>query len=489
MLLITLADSCIRLSILLQTGYCEDVNSIRFSVLFVLVLQNFSLAQSPTQIPDNGTAKTDQTWPWDRPGASTEPKQLSGIDSAGSQLQVTQQSLLDCEECNPIESGKADPKFPTVNVTGFFHLDAAWFAQDDLNRLTLGDIDDGLGFRRARLAAKGEVAQDISYIVEFDIAQSQARFVDVWVQANKTRWGNVRIGRYRQPFGMAELTSIRELPFLERPVIFTQSPFRQTGIMLFDVRPNEVGTWAISGYRFLSDNFGNVFADSGGYGFATRLTQVAFETGDNRLVHFGFDYSFNDPGRGLIQLVSTNEVFVGQNPNIGPSGLSVLPIVAVPPFVNTGLLAANDVQFINVEAAMAKGRMAVQSEARLAQVDIPGGTSAEFPGAYLMLRYVLTGEEIPYLKKEGVFGRVVPNVDWHPNGGIGAWEVVGRISHIDLNDSGINGRRLTNYGVGCNWYWNRRTKLQFNWLHSQLNDMVLGDSNANTFAARAQIDF
>ncbi len=380
-------------------------------------------------------------------------------------------------------------KYPTATITGFFHLDAAYFSQDALNQLTLGDINDGLGFRRARLAAKGNVAEDISYILEFDIAQSQARFVDVWVQAkNKTRFGNIRIGRYRQPFGMSELTSVRELPFLERPVTFALGPFRQTGVMLFDTRPNESGTWAVSGYRFLSDNFGNVFADSG-YGLAARLTQIAIEWGQNRLFHIGVDYSYNDPGRGLIQLVSTNEVFIAQNPNLGPAGLSVLPIVGVTPFVNTGVISAENVQFFNVESALALGRMAIQSEARWVRVERPGANTARFPGAYAQVRFMLTGETIPYSKQNGVFGRVVPQCDWTSRGGLGAWEILGRISHIDLNDAGINGRRLTDITVGCNWYWNRYTKIQFNWIHSRLNDVVLGDSMTDTFALRAQLDF
>ena len=101
---------------------------------------------------------------------------------------------------------------------------------------------------------------------------------------------------------------------------------------------------------FLSDNFGNVFADTGGYGFASRFTKVALQWAEDRLVHFGFDYSYNDPGRGVIQLVSTNEVFLGQNPNLGPAGLSVLPIVGVTPFVNTGEIATDNAQFFNVES-------------------------------------------------------------------------------------------------------------------------------------------
>ena len=276
---------------------------------------------------------------------------------------------------------------------------------------------------------------------------------------------------------------------MERPVTFTQSPFRQTGVMLFDTRPDESGTWAIAGYRFLSDNFGNVFADNGGYGMTTRLTGVVLETGKNRLVHLGVDYSYNDPGRGNIQLVSTNEIFLAQNPNLGPAGLSVLPIEGVTPFVNTGVLSVDEVQFLNFESAIAMGRMAIQGEARWVQALLANGQSALFPGAYAQVRYMLTGEQIPYSKENGVFGRIVPTRSWTSGGGLGAFELVGRVSHIDLNDAGVEGRRLTDFTAGLNWYLNRYTKFQFNYIHSRLADISIGDSEANTFGIRAQLDF
>lgn len=140
--------------------------------------------------------------------------------------------------------------------------------------------------------------------------------------------------------------------------------------------------------------------------------------------------------------------------------------------------------------AFALGRMAIQSEFRWAQVEQTSGGTALFPGGYAQIRYMLTGEDIPYNKKNGVFGRIVPRNDWSPSGGgPGALEILGRVSHIDLNDAGFDGGRLTDFTVGLNWYWNRYTEFQFNYINSQLNDTSFGDSEANTFAARAQLDF
>lgn len=413
-----------------------------------------------------------------------------------------------CTACNLphascICTTKPASGFPTVKVTGFFHLDAGLYNQDAVNRATLGDIEDGAGFRRARLAATGNVTERTSYLLEIDVAQSQARIVDMWMQFKETPVGNIRIGRYRQPFGMSELSGIRELPFMERPTSFALSPFRQTGIMLFDTALDERMTWAASGYRYPSDNYGNVYGDSGGYGLATRLTALPIDYGDSGLVHLGFDYSYNDPvgfddalkpnpTRGRVQYASTNEFFMGQQPDLGPLGLSVEPIVGVPLFVNTGAMATNHTNLVNVEAAASWGRFLIQSEARWAQVELINGTTNTFPSAYAHMRYVLTGETIPYNRQTGVFGRIKPE---HPAdfwcGYWGAWELAARTSYIDLNGTGLPGpgRRLTDVTLGINWYVSDHVKFQFNWIHSDLNDPTLGGSQAQTYAFRGQVDF
>ena len=43
-----------------------------------------------------------------------------------------------------------------------------------------------------------------------------------------------------------------------------------------------------------------------------------------------------------------------------------------------------------------------------------------------------------------------------------AWEIAGRLSHIDLNDANVMGGRLTDTTFGLNWYLNRRIRLMTN---------------------------
>ncbi len=417
---------------------------------------------------------------------------LTPEDSKLSSVRPTTTAAKTDATKKPEEPKKKE--YPDFKVTGFFQLDSAFFAQSGESRTTLGDINDGLGFRRARIAATGNVTEHTTYMMEFDLAQAQARFVDVWGQFDVRPNSHLRIGRFRQPFGMTELTSIRELPTLERPSMFALAPFRQTGIMYYGNTTDEVATWAFSGYRTLSDNYGNVFAENGGYGTAERITWLPWDNGDCGLFHIGIDHAYLDPGRNVLQYVSQDEVFVGQQPNLGPSGLSVFPIEFVPPFVNSGVFQTNSANLFNVESALSLGRTVVQSEMRWSNVQTPTGI-ATVPAAYLHIRHVLTGEIIPYNRKAGVFTRIKPaNPVAMCSPMRGAWEAIGQVSYINLNpllDVGAPGagRRMLNSVVGLNWYVQNNAKVQWAWINTELNDRTLGNSVSNAFAMRLQMDY
>jgi phosphate-selective porin OprO/OprP len=387
----------------------------------------------------------------------------------------------------------AAPKYPTARLTGVFQLDSLYTSQDSRNLATVGNVRDGLDFRRVRLAGVGNLAEDISYRLELDFAASQARFVDVWATFAKVPVvGNVRVGRYRQPFGMDAVTSASEQPFLERPLTFALLPGRQTGVMVFDAVADDRVTYALSGYRYNSDPFGNVATDAAGYGLAARLTGLPYYQDDSHLIHLGADYMYNRPGgTNPIRFQSAPEVFVGST-----SGSVLIPTIAgIPPYVDSGLLAVEAVSVFNLEAAAVSGNVAVQSEARAAVVREANGNTATLPAYYAEARYVLTGEDIPYSKTGGVFRRVRPRNDVS-HGGPGAWEVAARWSYVDLNGTtpapgtpAGPGRRLNDLTLGLNWYLVDNAKFQFNYIHPILNDARLGTSNADFFALRCQVDF
>ncbi len=373
--------------------------------------------------------------------------------------------------------------YPTVKVTGFFQADAGWLNQDanSLAMPQLGDIQDDRGFRRARLAATGKVAENTSYMLEMDFAfNGRPSFMDVWLDVSDVpAFGNVRIGQWRQPFGMDELTSVRELTFLERPLMFGMAPFRQIGVGFHDTSADENVTWAASVFGTSTDPWGNSIGDRG-YGTATRLTSVLLEDKCAEfLVHGGLGYSWIATPNNNIQYRNVPEFG-------GPLGIPG----SIPFFVDTGLIPAEIANLFNAELASTWGSWHAQSELRYSIVNTNNAGAAVFPSFYAQTGYILTGEHRPYNKANGVLGRVKPKHAFGARcGGMGAWEVACRYSWIDLNDGAITGGELANMTYGLNWYLNDFTKLQFNYINSDLNRAPVGDSHTDIYAIRAQLDF
>lgn len=401
-----------------------------------------------------------------------------------------------------IEDVRQNPTYPKVKLTGFFQADAGYFGQNAASMAMpeFGNIHDTAGFRRARLAAVGDVAENVSYILEMDFAfPGRPSFMDVWLDIhNIALLGNVRIGQWRQPFGMDNLTSVRELQFLERPLSFAFAPFRQIGIGFHDTSANQNVTWAFSGFRFPTDTFGGVGNPIGaigtpygdrGYGAAGRITAVPYYDECGFVLHLGADYSYLYPGTDFIRFRNTPE-FGG--PFLGNQGLlsgTLGNLGAVPFFVDTRLIPTHNVNLYNAELGMRLGSWYSQSEATYAVVQpLGGGAAMNFASAYAQMGYFLTGEVRSYNKQGGVFGRVKPNNDFGMNGW-GALEVCTRYSYIDLNSGTVNGGRLNDVTFGINWYLNQYTKFQMNYIHAYLDREPVGRSDTDIVAFRAQVDF
>lgn len=380
------------------------------------------------------------------------------------------------------------PKWPTVKLTGFFQADSAWFDQSPQNIAAVGDAPDGTDFRRARLAAVGQAWENVGYSLEMDFAfPGRPSFMDVWLEVQDIGGsGNtVRVGQFRQPFSFTAMTSVRELTFLERPLPFAFLPFRQTGVMSYGNYLDEMGTYAVSGFRYPVDPYGGSVGDNGGYGFSTRETILLYDS-DRSIFHLGAGYEYLDPASDQVQYRQTPEIFVSETGTapIVPPGLTAIPF-----FVDTGVLDVQDVNMFNAEIAASYGSWHATAEAFYLTVDQSAAPRVDFNGAYVESGYFLTGEHRQYNRKNGVFGRVNPLCPVGECGGWGAWEVAGRWSTIDVTDENVDGGRLTDLTAGANWYLNTYTKFQFNYIHGFLESPVNGSSEVDVFAVRAQVDF
>ncbi|MCA9148380.1 MAG: hypothetical protein KDA92_03725 [Planctomycetales bacterium] len=417
---------------------------------------------------------------------------------------------------------KSEKKFPTARLTGFAHLDGGWHNQDLVNRANLGDIQDGLGFRRARLQAVGNLTDDVKYSVEMDFATAgRPSFMDVWAeQTNLPLLGNLRIGHFRQATTMDALTSVRQLEFLERSTPFQAfDPFRRLGIMAYDKSDDGMWSWAYSGYKTGAFNnaplgdtrFATDYGDNGGYSFATRLTHLLYYdkcTDGGYLLHIGGHYNYSRTTASLNNPVPFYQSTVIPEFFIGDPAGGGLTANDEPAFLNTGRLAARDFHFFGFQLAAQDGPAHIQAEYMGTSVNQIGNRAVYYDGAYVQAGYFLTGEHRTYNQMFGVFDKVTPHENFFGSGrrghlcGLGAWEVTGRWSYVNLQDSDAvaiavaagppptpNAGRMHETTVGVNWYWNPNTKLQLCWMHCFLDTVNFGDSDCDIFAGRFAFEF
>ncbi len=397
---------------------------------------------------------------------------------------------------------KANKKtYPSVTVNGVFQADAGWIHQDANSFNQYGDIKDGSDFRRARLSAKGSVTELTNYFFQMDFGFfGRPTFTDVWLEQTKVPFfGNVRIGQWKQPFGLETVSSFRYTTFMERSVLFQPfTPFRHLGIGFYDHSDDLSMTWAASGFRTGQDQFGATLSSDGGYGTAERLTWLpSWECDGRHYLHLGVGHFFNAPPDDSVTFRTIPEFFVGANgPGaVGTSGQAVPGgSNGVPFFITTGAVNTSAYNVLGSELLWVRGPISLQSEAMMNVVNQSGGGQAVLPGAYAQVGYFLTGEHRPYDRKTGTIDRVIPKSNLTFDGkccdpGLGAWEVAGRWSYLDLNDSAIRGGTIMDYTAGLNWYWNPYTKMVFNYVHAVADGPLTPVSHTDFVGIRAQLDF
>lgn len=220
--------------------------------------------------------------------------------------------------------------------------------QWDYNYAELNGVadEDDFNIRRARLYLSGNV-NDWSYKVQFNVGNGNGgSHEDLYIRYNG--WGKqavVTIGNQKEPFGLEQLESSKDISYLERSAVTeAYAPGRREGI-LFDGQRGDI-TYALG-----------VFEDDiagGGTAVTGRVTYAPIKTADH-VLHFGVAHSNRD----------------------------------------------DDIDITGLEVAYANGPYHVQSEFISSEEN-----NENREGIYVQAGWIITGETRPY--KKGVFKRVKP---------------------------------------------------------------------------------
>jgi len=357
-----------------------------------------------------------------------------------------------------------------LKIGGRIHIESATFAEDgDLERRLGTTFEDGIEFRRARLYFSATVYNDIEIKAQYDFAGGDADLKDVFIGLKNVPYlGHIRVGHFKEPFSLEQAASSNTNIFLERSLVNTFVPGRNTGFISYHNMLDKRMSFAAGVFR-KTDSFGN---GQGGrdYSVTARVTGLpVYEDDGRKLVHLGASYSFRN--------YRDNTVRFRARP-----GVHLAPYVA-----DTGNIPADTGNILGVEAAWVNGPLSVQGEYVFA--DIQGRNrlvgDPNFWAAMIQASYFLTGEHRPYNKKSGDFRRLKPLKNFRQDGGGGAWELAAQFSYMSLNDGFVQGGRLKNLALGLNWHLNPNMRSMWQYV---LSDPSNG-GDVSSFMWRLQVAF
>ncbi len=178
------------------------------------------------------------------------------------------------------------------------HTGHAVVNQDADNQTLFGNIQNGVDIRRARARCVRRSWEVLAYRFDVDFVTKDPNTLerptifDAYLDVQKLPLlGTVRVGQFREPFSLERLDSTNDLPFLERSLaVNTFAPFRNMGVMAFNVNEEKTATFALGGFREASNEFGEDIGDGDGTAVTTRGTWLAYydEPAQGRyLTHFG----------------------------------------------------------------------------------------------------------------------------------------------------------------------------------------------------------
>jgi phosphate-selective porin OprO and OprP len=352
--------------------------------------------------------------------------------------------------------------FPEVKLRGRFHMDAGWH-DEDVTR-----FGDGFNNRRTRMGITGKLTPEWSFMIEYDFAENGTSANDV-VLNRKLAGGTFKIGQFKVPMGLNELTSSNSITFIERA---------SNSNVIVDARRMGIGyDYNMKQAGFQSMVYGRSMGGKQDgdmpMGVAARIYGNPI-VNDNMLIHIGGSVAFEDRR-------DYNTLRFRDRPEARADSSIRL--------IDTGNITnVDDTLKAGLELALQLGSFSLEGEYLMVDVNRDEGDEPGFDGYHVQASYVVTGESRGY--RDGVFRGVSPeNNPW------GAVEVAARFSSIDLNDDGFDGSgKQENITLGVNYYVSSNIRFMANYIMVDVTDrnpavIAGGEDSPDIFLLRAQYNF
>jgi len=353
----------------------------------------------------------------------------------------------------------------SINLTGLVHFDSRTI---DNGLSESNDKDSASGasnyeVRRARIGLNGSIAKDLDYEILTNLVGSNANLIHrAYINYGYNKNAQFRVGRFKQPFSLEEMTSANAIDFQERSYGNQLVASQRLGVMVFG-EPTKGFTYAVSSYQDGFNELSNT-TNAGTLAIGRATVNLAeLNNVSDSVLHFGVGI---DKGRyettpttstdtGTTASNYTRATIVSlRSEDRGLSNAYRAQIAGDYVTAGYGVQANNNAsvskQLKGLEIALATGAFKFQAEtfdssysASARSYDSVNGvdygtTNYDIKAKtnYFEFIYNLTGESWANSYKSGAFTAVKPKANFTSGtgGGLGAWQLGIRVSNYDVSE-------------------------------------------------------
>ncbi len=346
-----------------------------------------------------------------------------------------------------------------VRLSGFLQLDSRTFLDDKEE-----SGQDNFILRRFQPSLEVKLGKVHSFYIMPSFATNPG-ILDVYVQSQFSNAFNVRVGKFKSPFGLERLQSATALAFNERAFPTNLSPNREIGAQIFgnilwDTTQYQLGLFSGSVDNSAGLRNHVISSNQSGIDFVGRFFSYPFNN-----IQFEF---LQGLGLGVAYSYGTQQ----GNPHADSANLPAFRSPGqqtIASYVN-GAFADGNRQRISPQLYFHYGPFGILGEYVISQQEIKLDNHIDRvtnEAFQIQLSWVI-------FNGDAAFQRVRPREPFIMDdlNTWGAVQLVARYSELNLDSNAfthglINSdhsvKKAQDFGVGVNWYLNRNIKLQLNY--------------------------
>ncbi len=355
-----------------------------------------------------------------------------------------------------------------IRLGGFIQADSRTFFEN------AGEADnDNFTFRRIRPVLEVRFGKIYSFYFMPNL-ESSLGILDAFFESNYIKPFNLRVGKFKSPFGLERLQSATALALNERAFPTNLAPNREIGAQVFgdilwDTTEYQIGIFHgnVDNGSGIGDSVIN--SNSSGIDFVARIfshplkhiqTEFLQGLGLGVAYSYGTQYGSAQPGNAHLPIF------------ISPGQQSIASYVS-------GAFADGSRERIGPQLFYHSGPFGIMGEYTISQQNIKIGATSDKvtnDAFQVQLSWAL-------FNGDASFRRMQPHnpITFENISALGAVQLVTRYSELNLDtkafahglfnlDRSVN--KAQDFGVGINWYLNRNVKFQLSYNQTHFNGAI-----------------